>query len=841
MNRSALPDANQDGIWGSIDMAIIFRATKGANLSPDEVDGNFHDLDDRVAELEDNPLQPVEIEEITLTGSQLLISMSNGDSFGPFTVPTATMHWRGNWAATTLYVANDLLIVPFNGLYLVRLDHTTGSEFDPSLAISTVSVYVKVLSLPGFPTMNWKGDYAADTDYVADDVFYVADDGSYIVLIDHTSDDVFDPDALDVFTSEPLYRRLIPAASVSAGSGDANFWAPVDLAPRVNVALTGEQTLDGVMSNLSRVLLFRQTNKIENGIWRTDPGAWTREPDADADSEFTPYKQATAMFGAHGGLVFYMRNNVAPVVGTDNIIFAIQVPSDYPRIYIELTVASVTLQLSHRTRLIRMNSASAQEFIMDGLDGFPNNREFSIQRVGAGSVTIEPDVSLTIEKPDGMSFELEQYAIYRFYKVSPTRWVMSQGVVGSDGVRNNSGVAGSSVSDALETLAVGVTSLAASDIANDSGVSGTTVSDALDALAADTSSLAASDISNDSGVAGADVKDALDQLNSDILAIGGSVGATNFVGLGDVPHSYSAQANKLVRVNGAANGLEFLALDTDGALAANSDTVVASQKALKTYIDQIVAAMDAMVFKGVIDASANPNYPAADRGHTYRISVAGKIGGASGVNVEAGDLIICLDDATSAGTQAAQGAHWTITQTNLDGAVIGPASVTDAHFCQFDGTTGKLIKGGIALDTDTALAANSDTRLGSQKAIKAYIDAAVANVLKSNATATLTKGFTSTGFNAGTKSSGTYTPDPADGNMQYGVNGGAFTLAAPTVAGDYSIIVQITNNGSAGAITFTGFSVTPTGDTLTTTNGDDFFFFITKLNGFISLNKLKLQ
>lgn len=112
----------------------------------------------------------------------------------------------------------------------------------------------------------------------------------------------------------------------------------------------------------------------------------------------------------------------------------------------------------------------------------------------------------------------------------------------------------------------------------------------------------------------------------------------------------------------------------------------------KTYVDGIIAAQDAMVFKGVIDCSANPNYPAADRGATYRVSVAGKIGGGSGPNVEAGDLLVCLTDGTLAGAHGSVGANWSIAQTNLDGAVIGPASVTDGHAALFDGATGKLLK-----------------------------------------------------------------------------------------------------------------------------------------------------
>lgn len=134
-------------------------------------------------------------------------------------------------------------------------------------------------------------------------------------------------------------------------------------------------------------------------------------------------------------------------------------------------------------------------------------------------------------------------------------------------------------------------------------------------------------------------------------------------------------------------------LDTDTALAANSDSKVPSQKAIKAYCDNLISANDAMVYKGVIDCSGNPNYPAASQGHTYKISVAGKIGGASGVNVENGDTIICITD-TAAGTQAAVGANWTIIQSNIDGAVIGPASVSDGYLVLFDGVTGKLIKAG---------------------------------------------------------------------------------------------------------------------------------------------------
>jgi hypothetical protein len=145
----------------------------------------------------------------------------------------------------------------------------------------------------------------------------------------------------------------------------------------------------------------------------------------------------------------------------------------------------------------------------------------------------------------------------------------------------------------------------------------------------------------------------------------------------------------------------LLESDTDATLSANSNTRLATQKATKAYVDGLLAASDAVVFKGVIDCSANPNYPAADAGHLYRVSVAGKIGGAAGVNVEVGDTLLCTTDGTAAGNQATVGSKWNVIQVNIDGAVIGPASVTSGNLALFDTTTGKLIKESATVPTNS--------------------------------------------------------------------------------------------------------------------------------------------
>lgn len=150
----------------------------------------------------------------------------------------------------------------------------------------------------------------------------------------------------------------------------------------------------------------------------------------------------------------------------------------------------------------------------------------------------------------------------------------------------------------------------------------------------------------------------------------------------------------------------------------------------------------------------------------------------------------------------------------------------------FDGTTaiapnlteGSWEVGGVAV-TSTAAELN-------------LLDGITGNLLTDAQSDTLTKGFNATEHDAGTKTTGTFTPDPADGNFQKAVNGGAHTLAPP--ASTCSIVIQYTNNASAGAITTSGFTIV-TGDELTTTNGHDFMFYIVRNNGFSHLNVVALQ
>jgi len=79
------------------------------------------------------------------------------------------------------------------------------------------------------------------------------------------------------------------------------------------------------------------------------------------------------------------------------------------------------------------------------------------------------------------------------------------------------------------------------------------------------------------------------------------------------------------------------------------------------------------------------------------------------------------------------------------------------------------------------------------------------------------------------QSTGNITIDCGSRPLQFITNNGAYTITAPS--SDGSCILLVTNGASAGATTFSGFSVgSNTGDSLTTTNTNKFSIFIWRIN-----------
>jgi hypothetical protein len=186
------------------------------------------------------------------------------------------------------------------------------------------------------------------------------------------------------------------------------------------------------------------------------------------------------------------------------------------------------------------------------------------------------------------------------------------------------------------------------------------------------------------------------QVNT-VTSVAGKTGAVTLVkgdvGLGNVTND--AQVKKLAS---STNGnIPTWNGTTGDALAAGysvettlsgASTAIPRADAVKAYIDGLLSASDAMIFKGTLGTggtiTALPTTYSA--GWSYKVI---NIGTYAGKVCEIGDLIIAIVDRAGTGNVDTD---WIVIQTNLDGAVIGPASATDGTLPLFNGTSGKLLR-----------------------------------------------------------------------------------------------------------------------------------------------------
>jgi len=155
-----------------------------------------------------------------------------------------------------------------------------------------------------------------------------------------------------------------------------------------------------------------------------------------------------------------------------------------------------------------------------------------------------------------------------------------------------------------------------------------------------------------------------------------------------------------------------------------------------------------------------------------------------------------------------------------------------SYFVAYDSTganweafAGTYTASGTVLSRDTILASSNGGAAVSWAAGTKTLEldfpaARITACIKADRAANLTAGYTATVYTGiGTITSGTVTPDPANGQFQSYTANGAHTLAPPSVASGAITLIHmiVTNGASAGAITTSGFTVVE-GDTYATTN-----------------------
>jgi hypothetical protein len=100
---------------------------KGSNLTPAEVDENFWEL---VQDIADKAVQGVGIADVIVIGNEFTFVLTDHTLLGPYTLPVATFRFRGQWEPLTQYFINDI-ITDGGATYLVVFNHTSDATFDP--------------------------------------------------------------------------------------------------------------------------------------------------------------------------------------------------------------------------------------------------------------------------------------------------------------------------------------------------------------------------------------------------------------------------------------------------------------------------------------------------------------------------------------------------------------------------------------------------------------------------------------------------------------------------------------------------------------------------------------
>lgn len=110
--------------------------------------------------------------------------------------------------------------------------------------------------------------------------------------------------------------------ALAAGVQPDAWKQPCEVATTGNITLSGEQTIDGVLTDASRVLVWLQTDPTENGIYESSAGAWTRTTDADLGSELegaVVYVQDGSTYATE----FFRQTTVGVTIGVSDIIWAL--------------------------------------------------------------------------------------------------------------------------------------------------------------------------------------------------------------------------------------------------------------------------------------------------------------------------------------------------------------------------------------------------------------------------------------------------------------------------------------------------------------------------------------
>ena len=263
------------------------------------------------------------------------------------------------------------------------------------------------------------------------------------------------------------------------------------------------------------------------------------------------------------------------------------------------------------------------------------------------------------------------------------------------------------------------------------------------------------------------------------------------------------QATTSLNIGGS--GATVTSISTDGTLSANSDTLLVTEKAVKTYVDATASTGLQTFVTNTNETATLPNSQSLSALSTGIVSVTTTTGILSSVTLTGTSNQITVANGTGAGTPT----------FSLSSTLVTPGSVQVGSTLNIGGSGATVT----SISIDGTMASNSDSLLSSQKAIKTYVDT-TESAIKSYSYITKTDNTTNlpnsiplsgigTGFLANTTTTGVLTPRTMTGTAnQISVANGdgsgvpTFSLPSTLIApGTFQASTSLNVGGSGATIT----------------------------------------
>lgn len=122
------------------------------------------------------------------------------------------------------------------------------------------------------------------------------------------------------YSANYTLRSLVDKGYIDQVLDGRKWKQSVVVATTTNITLSGEQTIDGVLTSSSRVLVKNQVDQTQNGIYVSSAGAWSRSTDANDNPELVAAAVSVEQ-GTIGANEQWFQQTDPVTIGSSNIVW----------------------------------------------------------------------------------------------------------------------------------------------------------------------------------------------------------------------------------------------------------------------------------------------------------------------------------------------------------------------------------------------------------------------------------------------------------------------------------------------------------------------------------------